>query len=529
MHLAEEARQLLLQLAARRLHGLQVFERSAALLRSGAGQHAGQLVLPHALLLKALLDEAQLAAFRAEHVGQLGQRVVLVGAQAIGRSLEDLAQRSGELRRGLLHLVGEAVTGHVGEDFGHGARLCELAFVERFQQVRCTLLRTDQAEQVVEELAHAVEHGRAGRPQREQTFRPELVHVRHALLGALLDLLESLRVLGQQLTQLLLHLRSLGGVEQVLLDRPANTILAQHGEEVMQRLVPRRTHRVAGVHGDLDQALGLVLVHRELARAPDLRELLEDHLDLVATDAADLVEDLLGVDLARAALLRTHGRLLGHDVFEQRGHDVFEQRGHGRVAHGLGLHAVEQHVEQHIPVEGGVPVLLEVVAQLGQQLLLLVGTGVLRDLGELVHLGRVETREVLLHGNVVQRIDRRFADGLGLRFGLGRGLSRTGDSPAPVEYIRATRQGVELLRSPLNTRANPLGHSGDTAHRFETVIQHINALLGFEDVRRIVPLWAVDAGRVIGVGEPLAKLPRFRQREAFVKLLLDILLCNAQL
>ena len=222
---------------------------------------------------------------------------------------------------------------------------------------------------------------------------------------------------------------------------------------------------------------------------------------------------------------RTHGGLLGHDVFEQRALLIG------------GLHAIPQA----LPVEGGVPVLFEVVAQLTQQLLPLLREPTLGDLAEFIHhhaghgrvaedlLRRVEAAVVLLHGNVVQRVDRLCTKKLGLRRGLGPSLPQTGNHTAPVEYIRATRQGVELLRSPFNTGANPLGHSGDIAHRFEAVIQHVNALLGFEDVCRVVPLWAVDAGHVIGVAEPLAELPRFRQREAFVKLLLDVLLCNAQL
>ena len=182
--------------------------------------------------------------------------------------------------------------------------------MERLQQVRGALLRADQAEQVVEELAHAVEHGRASRPQREQTFRPELVHVRHALLSALLDLLESRRVLGQQFTQPLLHLRGFGGVEQVLLDGTMGRRLIEHGEEVMQRLVPRRTHRVAGVHGDLDQTLGLVLVHRELARRADVCELGKRHLHVLAANAGDLVKDRLLIDFAGPPTLGFHVRIL---------------------------------------------------------------------------------------------------------------------------------------------------------------------------------------------------------------------------
>ena len=75
--------------------------------------------------------------------------------------------------------------------------------------------------------------------------------------------------------------------------------------------MPRDGHRVQRVDGDLDQALGLVLVHGELTGRTDVRELGERHLHVLAANAGDLVEDRLLINLARPTTLGLHRGLPG--------------------------------------------------------------------------------------------------------------------------------------------------------------------------------------------------------------------------
>ena len=192
--------------------------------------------------------------------------------------------------------------------------------MERAQQVFTALARNHYAEQVLDELADRVEEPRAFGADLQQTFRPELVCVRGALLRVV-ELLQSGFVVLQQIAELANYVRSAGGVAQVSGHRTKGVVPAEEAEQVVYGFVTRGTHGASRVDSYLDEALTRGRVVGVLARTPELLDqLFNRDLHTLATQAQDLglYSVLVTPVLARATLLRTHGRLLGHDVFEQR-------------------------------------------------------------------------------------------------------------------------------------------------------------------------------------------------------------------